>query len=139
MSLTLKQEKFCQCIVSGMTAKDSYFSAYDTKCSDRVAINEGSKLMLREDIQARIKTMIEPLQAAAQSKAMTERERIKQILWDRLQKAIDREDDATIVKITDQINRMNAEYINTTKVIEDKKSNIDDLDTETLQKLADGT
>lgn len=139
MSLTPKQEKFCQCIVSGMTAKDSYFSAYDTKCSDRVAINEGSKLMLREDIQARIKTMVKPLQEASQSKAMSERERIKQILWDRLQKAIDREDDTTIVKITDQINRMNAEYINTTKVIEDKKSNIDDLDTETLQKLADGT
>lgn len=139
MSLTPKQEKFCQCIVSGMTAKDSYFSAYDTNCSDRVAINEGSKLMLREDIQARINTMMKPLQEAAQSKAMSERERIKQILWDRLQKAIDREDDTTIVKITDQINRMNAEYINTTKVIEDKKSNIDDLDTETLQKLADGT
>ena len=64
---------------------------------------------------------------------------IYQILWDRLKKAIDREDDATIVKITDQINRMNAEYINQTKVIEDKQSNIDSLDTETLQRLADGT
>lgn len=95
--------------------------------------------MLRDDIQKRIKDLTKPIQEAAQSKAMTERERIKQILWDRLQKAIDREDDTTIVKITDQINRMNAEYINQTKVIEDKQSNIDSLDTETLQKLADGT
>ena len=122
-----------------MTAKDSYLTAYDTKCSDRCAITEGSRLMLRDDIQNRIKDLTKPIQEAAQSKAMTERERIKQILWDRLKKAIDREDDTTIVKITDQINRMNAEYINTTKVIEDKKSNIDDLDTETLQRLADGT
>lgn len=139
MSLTPKQEKFCQCIVSGMTAKDSYLTAYDTKCKPQVAMNEGSKLMLREDVQKRIEDMRKPLERAAVGQAQSERDRIKQILWDRLKKAIDREDDTTIVKITDQINRMNAEYINTTKVIEDKKSNIDDLDTETLQKLADGT
>ena len=137
VKLTPKQEKFCRCVVSGMSAKDSYLMAYDTKCNDRVAINEGSKLMLRDDIRQAIESMTKPLQEIAQQKALTERERIKNILWDRLQKAIERGDDATIVKYTDQINRMNAEYININRNIDDKPTEIDQLDADTLRRLAE--
>ena len=137
VKLTPKQEKFCRCVVSGMSAKDSYLTAYDTKCNDRVAINEGSKLMLRDDIRNAIESMIKPLQEIAQQKALTERERVKNILWDRLQKAIDREDDATIVKYTDQINRMNAEYVNVNRNIDEKNAEIDQLDADTLRRLAE--
>lgn len=136
MSLTPKQEKFCQCIVSGMTGKDSYIAAYDTNCSDQVAYNESSKLLLREDIQARLEVIRKPLVKAVQATALTEREKIKAILWERLQKAIDREDDAVIVKITDQINRMNSEYTNVNINLEDKTSDIKNIDTTLLEKLA---
>ena len=137
VKLTPKQEKFCRCVVSGMSAKDSYLTAYDTKCNDRVAINEGSKLMPRDDIRNAIESMTKPLQEIAQQTALTEREKIKNILWDRLQKAIEREDDATIVKYTDQINRMNAEYINVNRNIDDKPAEIDQLDADTLRRLAE--
>ena len=137
VKLTPKQEKFCRCVVSGMSAKDSYLTAYDTKCNDRVAINEGSKLMLRDDIRQAIENMTKPLQEIAQQTALTERERIKTILWERLQKAIEREDDATIVKYTDQINRMNAEYININRNIDDRQAEIDQLDADTLRRLAE--
>ena len=136
MMLTPKQEKFCQCIVSGMTGKDSYITAYDTKCSDQVAYNESSKLLLREDIQARLEVMRKPLVKAVQATALTEREKIKSILWERLQKAIDREDDAVIVKITDQINRMNSEYANVNINLDDKTPDIKNIDTTLLEKLA---
>ena len=137
VKLTPKQEKFCRCIVSGMSAKDSYLTAYDTNCNDRVAINEGSKLMLRDDIRQAIENMTKPLQEIAQQTALTEREKIKSILWNRLQKAIEREDDATIVKYTDQINRMNAEYVNVNRNIDEKTAEIDQLDADTLRRLVE--
>lgn len=134
--LTEKQEKFCQCIISGMTNKDAYITAYESKGSDQNAWNESGKLMARDDIQERIKTLRKPLEIAAQTKAITEREKVKAILWDRLQKAIERDDDTTIVRITDQINRMNSEYTQVNVNVEDKAADIKNLDTTLLEKLA---
>ena len=119
-----------------MTNKDAYITAYDSKGSDQNAWNESGKLMARDDIQERIKTLRKPLEIAAQTKAITEREKVKAILWDRLQKAIERDDDTTIVRITDQINRMNSEYTQVNVNVEDKAADIKNLDTTLLEKLA---
>jgi hypothetical protein len=134
--LTEKQETFCRNIVSGMTNKDAYISAYSSSGSEQNAWNESGKLMAREDIQERIKTLRKPLEIAALTKALSERERVKAILWDRLQKAIDRDDDAAIVRYTDQINRMNSEYTQVHVNLEDKAADIKALDTSVLEKLA---
>ena len=53
--LTPKQEKFCQCIVSGMSGKDAYVAAYDHHGGDRTAYNEANILLKRNDITKRIK------------------------------------------------------------------------------------
>ena len=137
VKLTPKQEKFCQNVVSGMTGKDAYIDAYDTKGSPETVYTEVTRLFGRDDIQARMKALREPIVEAIQGEALSERDRIKNILWERLQKAIEREDDATIVKYTDQINRMNAEYININRNIEDKSAEIDQLDADTLRRLAE--
>lgn len=137
MALTQKQEKFCRNVVSGMSGKDAYIDAYDTKGNAETVYTEVTRLLAKEEIQEYIKTLRKPLEESAQSKALSERERIKSILWERLQKAIDRGDDATIVKYTDQINRMNAEYININRNIEDKPTEIDHLDADTLRRLAE--
>lgn len=136
MSLTPKQEKFCQNVVSGMSAKDSYINAYNTKSSDRIAINEGSKLMLREDIQQRIDDLTKPLQKAVQQQALTEREKKKQIIWERIDACILSGDDVAVARYMDILNKMDAEYININKNIEEKKTNIEALDSETLKLLS---
>ena len=46
--LTPKQEKFCQCIVSGMCGKDAYIAAYDHHGGDRTAYNEANILLKRK-------------------------------------------------------------------------------------------
>ncbi len=135
--LTPKQEKFCQCIVSGMDGVTAYKTAYNTKASNKVCNNESRVLLKRDDITERITELRRPLINHAQNVAMGERERIKAILWDRLEKAIDRGDDQTITRITDQINRMNAEYININKNIDEQKTPIEHLDTDTLLKLVE--
>ena len=133
--LTPKQEKFCQCVVSGMTAKDAYIASYDTKASEQVLYNESSKLMLREDIQKRIEDMSKPLIKAAQQTALTEREKKKAIIWEEITHAREQQDHTAIARYMDILNKMDAEYININKNIDENKENISQLDTDSLKKL----
>ena len=75
--LTPKQEKFCQCIVSGMSGKDAYIAAYDHHGGDRTAYNESNILLKRNDITKRIKELQVPLINHAVNTAISEREKIK--------------------------------------------------------------
>jgi phage terminase small subunit len=132
--LTPKQEKFCQCIVSGMSKKDSYKTAYNCN-SDRVASNESTVLLKRDDITARIKELNKPVINHAQNVAISEYERIKTLLWDRIQYCIENNDDSSIVKYTDQINKMNQTYININKNIDDTPKELINLNTDELKQL----
>jgi phage terminase small subunit len=133
MALTPKQEKFCQCVVSGMSYKDSYLAAYDCN-SDNAAYVEGSKLALREDIQARIEALQKPIKTALGTQALTETERIKAILWEELENARTQQDHTAIARYTDQLNKLNNAYKDSTPV-EDNNTDIGSLDTTKLFKL----
>ena len=132
MALTPKQEKFCRCVVSGMSYKDSYMSAYNCT-SDTTAINEGSKLALREDIQKHIESLSKPLHRAAQQQALTEREKKRQWLWNMIENATN---DSDRIRAMDILNKMDSEYINIQR-IEKEETPINDLPTETLLRLAE--
>ena len=134
--LTQKQQNFCNNIVAGMTGKDAYRAAYTTKGTDGTVNQEVVRLLARPDIQEHIKTLQRPLQIKAQSDAISEREKIKRILWDRLNIAIANNDDAMIVKYTDQINKMNHEYISTNINLDGNTNNMADIDIDTLKKLS---
>lgn len=134
--LTDKQEQFCRNIVSGMTGKDSYISAYKNNSNDNTAYKESMKLLGKEEIQVRIKELRKPLEVQAQVTAQTERERIKDLLWQRIQYCIDNNDDAAIVRYTDQLNKLNGDYINITKDITEEKTAVNNLDTDTLKLIA---
>lgn len=133
MALTPKQEKFCQCVVSGMSYKDSYLAAYDCN-SDNAAYVEGSKLALREDIQARIEALQKPIKTALGTQALTETERIKQILWEELENARTQQDHTAIARYTDQLNKLNNAYKDSTP-LEDNNTDIGSLDTTKLFRL----
>lgn len=133
--LTPKQEKFCQCIVSGMSGKDSYMTSYNTNCGDNTAYTESTKLLKREDIQKRIEVLRKPLEIAAVTSVLTEREKKKAIIWDRINQCIASGDDTAIARYMDILNKMDAEYININKNIDENKENISQLDTDSLKKL----
>lgn len=135
LSLTPKQEKFCQCIVSGMSGKDSYIAAYDTKANDSTIRSESNKLLMRDDITKRIEELRKPLQNHAINTALTEREKKKSIIWDEIENARQQQDHAAIARYMDILNKMDQEYIQINKDITDNKTNIEELDTDTLSKL----
>lgn len=135
MALTEKQEAFCRNIISGMNGKESYIAAYNSKGSDQNAYNEASKLLARDDIQERLKVLRKPLEEVAVTKALTEREKKKAIIWDRINACIANNDDSAVARYMDILNKMDAEYININKNINDNDDNITELDTDKLIRL----
>lgn len=137
MSLTPKQERFCQCIVSGMSGKDSYLTAYNSN-SDNAAMIESTKLLAREDVQGRLKELRKPIETLAQTNAISDREKKRSIIWEELENARSQQDHAAIARYLDILNKMDQEYININKNVEGDKT-LDTLDADTLRQLAGET
>lgn len=135
MNLTPKQEKFCQGIVSGKSAKDSYLAAYNCN-SDNAAMVESTKLMGREDIQARIKELLKPIENLIQKDAITEYQRLKDIAWEGIENCKANGDHNGIARYMDILNKMLGNYVNINKNIEESTP-LNTLDTETLKKLSE--
>ena len=127
MALTPKQEKFCQCIVSGMSGKDSYMTAYNCN-SDNTAYQESYVLLQREDIKEYITALKKPIE----KQVISERQKKRQWLWDIIEDPSISESDR--LRAMDILNKMDSEYINHT-ITEEHKTNISGLDTDTLKKL----
>jgi phage terminase small subunit len=135
MALTPKQEKFCQNIVSGMSGKDSYLSAYDTKCSEQVAYNEASKLLLREDIQKRIFDIRKPLEQAAQIKALNAREQQIKAIQERIELCKKKDDEQSLIRYYDMLNKIYALYKETETEVK-PESTVNNLDINVLKRLS---
>ena len=135
VKLTPKQTKFCECVVSGMSYKDSYITAYDTKCSDRVALNEGSKLALRDDIQEYIQTISKPLQTAAQIQGLNERQKQIKEIQERIAICKEKDDEQSLIRYYDMLNKIYSLYKDE-QTEQKPDSTVNNLDTDTLKKLS---
>ena len=130
MALTPKQEKFCQCIVSGMSGKDSYMTAYNCN-SNRVAYNESNVLLKRDDITERIQELLQPVKNHAINTAISERDKKRKWLWHMIENATN---DSDRLRAMDILNKMDSEYINIQR-IETDETPIQELDTGKLIEL----
>lgn len=130
--LTEKQKSFCREYFSnGGNGTQAYLFAYDSK-SEAAASIESSKLLKRDEIVEYLATLNKPME----TKAINEREKKRSILWERIQVCINNNDDAAVARYMDILNKMDAEYININRNIEDKAADIKTLDTSVLEKLA---
>ena len=129
--LTAKQEAFCKCILSGMSGKDAYIAAYNSKGCDQNAYNESSKLLAREDIQERLKVLRKPLEEQARTTIISEREKKRAWLWNMIENATN---DSDRIRAMDILNKMDSEYINIQRIEKDETP-ISELDTGKLLEL----
>ena len=129
--LTPKQEKFCECIVSGMSGKDAYITAYDSSGSNQNAYNESSKLLAREDIQERLKVLRKPLEEHVRTTIISEREKKRAWLWNMIENAAN---DSDRIRAMDILNKMDSEYINIQRIEKDETP-ISELDTQKLIEI----
>jgi phage terminase small subunit len=131
--LTEKMKNFCREYVgNGGKAGEAYMAAYDSQ-SPVSANVESTKLLRREDIQGYIADLRKPLEIVAITTALTEREQKRQVLWDIINNA---ESNADKCRAMDILNKMDNEYININRNIEDNSALISDLDDEVLRKLS---
>lgn len=133
-ALTYGQEQFCQNIVKGMNYSEAYLAAYKNKSNPQVARNEGSKMMMMPHIQHRIKELQAPIVEAVQANVLSETQRIKDLLWERIEICRTTGDEAAIARYTDQINKLNAAYKETKQNV-DPDSDVGNLDMNTLLKI----
>lgn len=134
--LTIKQARFCEEYVkNGGNGTQAYLTAYDSNSPTSAQI-EASRLLDREDIQEYLRKLRKPIEKAVMRKVLNEREKKKQIIQERLEACIAREDDAAIARYLEIWNKMDGEYVNINKDITERETEIKNLDTATLQQLA---
>ena len=134
MALTEKQRAFCRNIVSGMTNKDAYISAYNCN-SDNAAWIESTKLLNRNDIQAEIKTLRKPIELKVQTQALNARQQQIDFIQSRIEHCLKVEDEQSIIRYTDMLNKINALY-KETETEQKTDSSVNNLDTSVLKRLS---
>ena len=104
--LTAKQEQFAKGIAEGMTQADAYRSAYNTsKMSDKTIWENASRLMSDSKVTARLKELRD---MSAKPTIMTAQKR-KEWLTDVINDP--NVDINARLKASDQLNRMDGEYV----------------------------
>lgn len=130
-TLTIKQRNFChEYVKNGGNGIEAYLAAYDTE-SRKAANVESCKLLQRDDITAYLQALYKP----SKNKAINEREKKRQFLWDMINDP--ESDNNDKLRAMDILNKMDQEYINITRT-EDNKTDISNIDTATLHQLASG-
>ena len=135
MALTPKQERFCQCIVSGMSGKDSYLTAYDTSANDNTVYNEAKKLLQRDDITARIVELRKPIENHAQNMAISARNEQIEYIKGRIAICEQKDDEQSLIRWNDMLNKIHALYKDN-EPDQTKEHSVVNLDMDTLKKLS---
>lgn len=104
--LTAKQENFVKGIIEGMSQADAYRSAYNTKrMTDKTIWENASRLMNDGKVLARVQELRDQL---AKQSIMTAQERLE---WLTSIIKSDKETTADKLRASDQMNKMQGEYI----------------------------
>lgn len=117
-----------------MTAKDAYYTAYDTTCNERVAYNESAKLLSKDYIQERLTVLRKPLENHARSTALSDREKKRSFLWNVINDSD--QDMNNRLRAVDLLNKMDSEYINTNINLDNSANVLDNVDIDTLKQLS---
>lgn len=128
--LTEKMKHFCrEYYTNGGNATHAYLTAYNTT-SEITAAREGYALLKRPDINEYIKLLNLP----NENKAISEREKKREILWSFINDNTKSDNDR--LKAMDLLNKMDSEYVNINRNIDETKTDISNLDTAVLMNIA---
>lgn len=130
--LTQKMKNFCHAYLECSDAGQAYLSAYDTT-SEANAKVQGSLLLKRDDITEYITLLNKP----TVNRITNEREKKRRIIWNRIERSIEKEDETAIARYMDILNKMDAEYVNINRNVEDSSETLANLNNDQLKALLD--
>ncbi len=128
--LSQKMKNFCHAYAKSGNATQAYLECYDTT-SELVARNEGSKMLRRDDITAYLNELNQP----TINKITNEREKKRQMLWKAIERCEAKEDEAGMARFMDILNKMDSEYVNINRNIDDTGEKLSALSTDQLLQL----
>lgn len=132
--ISKKMEAFCYAYMRCNNGTQAYLEAYDTDNID-TARKESCRLLKRDDITAFLAELNKPLV----NKITNEREKKRQLIWKAIDRCDKKEDEAGMARYLDILNKMDAEYVNINRNIDDSAEKLSSLDTEQLKQLLEDT
>lgn len=130
--ISQKMKAFCYAYMRTNNATQAYLEAYDTT-NEMTAAQEGSKLLRRDDITEFLKELNKPIV----NNITNERKKKRDIIWDRINRSIEKDDETAIARYMDILNKMDAEYVNINRNVEDSSESLANLDNDQLKALLD--
>lgn len=128
--LSPKMKAFCYAYLKTNNATKAYLEAYDTT-NETTAAQEGSKLLKRDDITEFLNELNKPIV----NKITNEREKKRQLIWKAIDRCDKKEDEAGMARYLDILNKMDSEYVNINRNIDDTSEKLSSLNTEQLKQL----
>ena len=128
--LTQKMKDFCHAYVETSDAIEAYLRVYDTN-NRGTASQESNKLLRRDDVADYIAKLNQPLV----NKINNEREKKRQLLWKAIERCDKKEDEAGMARYLDILNKMDAEYVNINRNIDDSAEKLSQLNNDQLRQL----
>lgn len=132
IGVTQKMKNFCYAYARSGNATEAYLEAYDTT-NQQIAHAESAKLLRRDDVTEFLKQINQP----TVNRITNERERKRRIIWDRIEKCVAKEDESAIARYMDILNKMDAEYVNINRNIDDAEVKLSNLDMDQLKQILD--
>lgn len=129
---TEKMKKFCRAYAQSGNATQAYMEAYDTQ-NRNIAAVEGGRLLRRDDVTK----YLEELNRPTVNKITNDREKKRNLIWRRIERCVEQENDAAVARYMDILNKMDAEYVNINRNIDDTEEKLASLDMTQLKQLLD--
>lgn len=128
--ISQKMKDFCHSYLESGNVTKAYLSAYDTT-NEAIAAVEGSKLLRRDDIREYIEKLNQP----TVNRIISDREKKRNILWKGIERCIAKEDESGAARYMDILNKMDAEYVNINRNIDDTGEKLSNLTNDQLKAL----
>lgn len=134
--LTDKERTFALAVADGKTQYEAYCIAYDTKSTNRNTIDSNASIVAKKPaVKAYIETLREQKEKAHKYIGINDKQRRIDLIWERIEVCKARGDDAAIARYTEQLAKLNGDYVNITKNIDDKPNVMNELSTDQLKEL----
>jgi phage terminase small subunit len=128
--LSQKMKNFCHAYAQHGNASQAYFEAYDCH-NEYTAYKEGHLLLKRDDITE----YLEKINRPTVNKITNEREKKRKLLWKAIERCDAKEDESGLARYMDILNKMDAEYVNINRNIDDSSEKLSGLEMEQLIEI----
>lgn len=108
--LNVKQEKFIQGLINGLSQRQAYKEAYNPKYSDKIVDNRACELFNKDEIQVRYKELLEKMQEKSIMTAIERRKWLTDIINGKIKHDGKTANFNEKLKALEMLNKMTGEY-----------------------------